>query len=527
MKQLIFITLFLFSMCFSTGSQAAWILKDTITPGISEKDVPVNTSVSVSFSQDMNAATINENTFYVGIAAEEDTGFPSTEVIQGQPAYDAGTRTATWTPASGSLDFEKQYFVTIEGGSSGVKDTSGGQLEKVIGDVFMWGFFTTPESGSDLPEIVSTTPAEDATEISLTTTISVTFSKSADISTCTADTFFLKNGTESVTGSITQGYVDTMVIFTPASDLDYDTLYDVTLTEGIRDTEGIPLQSSYTWSFTTIPDPAPFVTGTTPTSDASGIATDITVTAAFSEEIAASGINKDTFTVRSGSDSITGTVTYSDGTAAFKPEAELGYDTLCTATITAGVKDLAGNPMETDHVWSFTTKSDTDPPFIIPPTSPPDGATGVSVELKEIRAEFSEEVKASTLNSDTFKLHDGAGDISGSVNYDNLAAVFEPSEQLQHETVYTVRITTGVEDIAGNTLEDEYTWSFTTGAECSEAAKGDINNDGNTDLHDAIVAFQVCIEEVPFYNFCTEADINGDGKIGIEEIIYILNFISD
>lgn len=70
-------------------------------------------------------------------------------------------------------------------------------------------------------------------------------------------------------------------------------------------------------------------------------------------------------------------MTYSGRTATFTPLADLDYDTAYTATITTGVKDLAGNAIEADYVWSFTTE----------PETPTDGESPVTVEKTLVTVE--------------------------------------------------------------------------------------------------------------------------------------------
>lgn len=55
--------------------------------------------------------------------------------------------------------------------------------------------------------------------------------------------------------------------------------------------------------------------------------------------------------------------------------------------------------------------------------------------------------------------------------------------------------------------------------------KGNINNDGNVDLADAILALQMLIGLDPD-GIHLEADVNEDGKIGLAEVIYILQYIA-
>lgn len=48
-------------------------------------------------------------------------------------------------------------------------------------------------------------------------------------------------------------------------------------------------------------------------------------------------------------------MSYFLGSLYFTPDANLDYSTVYTAKITTGVKDLAGNSLAADKIWSFTT----------------------------------------------------------------------------------------------------------------------------------------------------------------------------
>ena len=166
------------------------------------------------------------------------------------------------------------------------------------------------------------------------------------------------------------------------------------------------------------------------------------------------------------------------------------------------------------EVWRYT--ADMTGPSVLT-TAPTDGSTDVPVKTA-VRASFSEAMNASTLDDMTFLVNDGSCNIFGTVTYDDRTATFTPRADLACNTIYTATITTGVQDLAGNPMETDYQWSFTTGKD----PKGDINGDGNVDLTDALLALQVLAGLEPSTPVQKEADINKDDKIGLEEVFFIL-----
>jgi hypothetical protein len=95
--------------------------------------------------------------------------------------------------------------------------------------------------------------------------------------------------------------------------------------------------------------------------------------------------------------------------------------------------------------------------------NPANGATGVSLGTS-VSAVFSESVVDESVNSSTFTLTCSTN-VIGIVSYNKSTrtATFDPSSLLPASTLCNARITTGVEDLAGNHLAVDYPWSFTTG----------------------------------------------------------------
>lgn len=117
----------------------------------------------------------------------------------------------------------------------------------------------------------------------------------------------------------------------------------------------------------TVDTTPPTVSSTSPTNGATDVAVDTAITPTFSEKMDDSTITTATFLVNDDSSNIEGTVstlTQSDTIARFTPTTTLDYNTTYTATITTGVKDLAGNILEADYTWSFTTESESGGCFI-------------------------------------------------------------------------------------------------------------------------------------------------------------------
>jgi len=100
---------------------------------------------------------------------------------------------------------------------------------------------------------------------------------------------------------------------------------------------------------------APTVSSTNPGNGATGVAV---ITASFSEPMSASTITAATFTLYGpGPTPVAGTVSYDASTqiARFTPTSPLGIGAVFTATVTTGAKDVAGNALASNYVWSFTT----------------------------------------------------------------------------------------------------------------------------------------------------------------------------
>src|SRR5207302_1608552 len=161
---------------------------------------------------------------------------------------------------------------------------------------------------------------------------------------------------------------------------------------------------------------------------------------------------------------VAGTVSYAGVTATFTPAGTLAPNTKYTARVRRRAKDLGGNALASDFVWSFTTGAtpDTTRPTVSF-TVPANAATGVAINQK-IAATFSKAMDPLTITTVTFTSEQGATAVAGTVTYAGVTATFNPLSSLAPNTTYTAMMTTGARDLAGNALASDFVWSFTTGA---------------------------------------------------------------
>ncbi|HUI68729.1 MAG TPA: Ig-like domain-containing protein [Nitrospirota bacterium] len=282
-----------------------------------------------------------------------------------------------------------------------------------------------------------------------------------DASTINDQTINLADSQNSVPGLVT--YTDTTgvptAVLTPSSSLNPATLYKITVDINVKDSYGIPMAAPYICSFNTgtVPDIIPpTIVATTPRNGDIGVMPNAALSVTFSEPVDSQTIS---FILSTGSTTVPCTMSYSGTTAIFTLLDILASNTSYTATVSAGVKDLAGNPMPNSYIWSFATGTaiDTTPP-IVTATTPTVGATSVALNTAP-NVTFSEPVDPTTI---TFTLTGGGVTVSCTMSYSGVTAIFKPSSNLKKNTLYTARVSAGVKDLAGNAMLNDYFWSFTT-----------------------------------------------------------------
>ena len=216
------------------------------------------------------------------------------------------------------------------------------------------------------PTVSATVPVNAATVVPIGNKLTVTFSGAMDPASINATTFTVQASGPPlgpiVLGTVNYDAITNTATFTPpASNLAANTEYTATITTGAKSLGGKALASDHVWKFTTgaaADTTPPTILSTIPVNADPVVATNSTVSATFSEAMDPLTITTTTFMLAGpGVTSVSGAVGYNAlaKIATFTPASPLEVSTIYTATITTGVKDVAGNALASNKVWSFTT----------------------------------------------------------------------------------------------------------------------------------------------------------------------------
>ena len=332
---------------FNTGNAPDVILTDPVEGA---SNVALNKAVTADFSTPMNAATVNSTSFLLKQGTTDITGIVTYLGVK-----------ATFTPTADLLP-NAVYTATI---TNSVEDAAGNAM---INDT-TWSFAT-----GSLLFVTITDPLNEAIDVPASQTVKATFNKIMNPATINNATFTLMHGTTPVLGTVS--YNEYTAEFVPLTDLLLGEEYTATVTTGAVDLTGNSLAADYIWTFTTnvvVVPVLPVVTITDPIDEAVDVPLDKVVTATFSKTMDLSTINSATFTLKNGLLPVLGFIDYAGVEGTFTPNTPLLPGTLYTATVTTGAKDLEGNALAADTVWSFTTTAPVDQLLVELSSDPIDG----------------------------------------------------------------------------------------------------------------------------------------------------------
>ena len=380
--------------CAKSSSEDSTSSDDTTAPTVystypsnSASSVAPNISLTVTFSEAMDATTITTNstgTSCLGTLQLSSDSFSTCLQMFTSPTASDSNKTFTLDPAS-NLSYDTTYKVKV---TTDAKDSAGNALASAY--THSTGFTTSSTPDTTAPTVSSTTPADSASSVAPNTSLTVTFSEAMDTTTITTNstgtsclgTLQLSSDSFStcVQMSASTSISNSNKTFTlnPASNLSYETTYKVKVTTDAKDSAGNALASAYTHStgFTTsstLDTTAPTVSSSSPADSASSVAPNTSLTVTFSEAMDTTTITTNTSnTTCSGSLQVSSdsfstcvqmsaspSLSNSNKTFTVTPSSNLSSSTTYKIRVTTGVKDSAGNSLfnQWDYSSGFTTSS--------------------------------------------------------------------------------------------------------------------------------------------------------------------------
>ena len=310
---------------------------ESTNPSDEDTNIPLNQAITVTFNEEMNPSTINQDSFTI----------VGTSTVSGSITY-SGT-TATFTPTI-ALTPNTTYVGSL---TTALHDLTGNALQQD----YVWSFTT----GAILqPRVLITSPSPNETGVFLNKVISTTFNMPMNQLTISQTTFLVKQGTTPILGIVS--YTGNTAYFTPNINLNSSLVYTATITTGAKNSVNTAIAANYVWNFTTGALIAPKVLSTDPANNETGVLLDKTITATFDMVMNPVTITDISFTLKHGNTTVSGIVSYLGNTANFNPSVNLLAGTIYTATLSTVAKNSAGVPLANDYVWKFTTlNNSTDP----------------------------------------------------------------------------------------------------------------------------------------------------------------------
>jgi hypothetical protein len=435
----------------------------SVTPTNGATAVSVSTSVRTTFSEALNAATVTASSVVL-----RDAG---NAVVPSTVSYNPITRQAILAPTA-PLAPLTTYTATIAGGSGGVKDVAGNALPADV----TWSFTTI--SGATCPCTIwssTTTPARIAADDGSAVELGMRFRADADGMITAVRFYKAAANTGTHTGSLWSNSGTLLATATFSN------------------------ETASGWQQVSFPTP---VTITANTTYVISYHTDTGNYGIDGAYFASAGVDVTPLhALANGVDGMSGVYQYGDG----------GFP---TETFNAANYWV-------DVVFAHASADVTAP--TVTNVAPASGADDVGVAAS-VTATFSEAVKASTVTASTLVLRDGANAVvPGTVSYNPATrrATLTPAAPLASSATYTALIVAGsggVQDLAGNELVANLTWSFTTATlvtcPCTiwnaAAAPAQIANDGSAvELGVRFRAdFDGIITGVRFYKWATNTGLH-------------------
>lgn len=426
-------------------------------PADTARGVAIDTSICLWLNEKIKDSTATEK----NITLSRIDGAAFSDIFC-KIAYNERDLKVIVTPIS-KLRYSSKYKLSARG----LADSSGNCLKSAYNITFE----TESEPDNDPPEITECFPPNGSKNVSTATPIYVRFSEPVDTLTIGGDALRLSAGPKSVGCEIIYQPDSCSVVIKPERSLDFDKMHTIEVSPEVSDHSSNKMGARFVSQFKTMEKPdfeKPKVKSIIPANASVAVAKNIQIQAVLTKKIKAATMNRFTFFVNNetNGETVDGRISYlpAKNTAVFTPSEELREGSIYRATLTEGVTDAAGNPLEKGISWAFTVGKPRDnSKFELMTTYPRDNELNIDRDM-EITAVFNKVVNENTANEYTILVSDGVKSVRGSISLDPAGrkVTFKPESPLRNNTLYSVTITNGLEDTDGRPLFKRVRFSFKT-----------------------------------------------------------------
>jgi large repetitive protein len=437
-----------FSSLFTTdpsGVVAGGLAVTAVNPASGATDVPVNSSIALTFNEVVNPATVNANTVQVFVFTSSSSGG-----VAGNYAV-SGT-SVTFTPVS-----PYPANATVEVIVSNVQDLAGNPTS------FSSTFTTGATVDTTPPQVQSVSPLDGATDIGLNATVVLTFSKSLNPATLAQSLALLSNG--KTIGGFSGISSDNRTVKLSGS-LASGSTVTVVATNGVQDLSGNAL-ADFSSSFTTanLDLQRPLVVSQRPGNATTGVPVNSNIVLFINKALDASTINSALHVSQNGV-VVSGSVQVTDGgqTIQFTPSAPWSNNALIEVFLDNTAQDLTGFAL-TNYQASFRTAPDltSSPPDVVS-VSPTFGVPDVPLNVI-IDVQYDKMLNPATV-AGAVSLQDEIGNpVAATVTLDANGQVIHiaPNAILAASSFYSFTISKTLQDVNGLSPSNLFSGSFETG----------------------------------------------------------------
>ncbi len=410
-------------------------------------------SIELIFDRPMDQQSVEANFRLEASGDSQHTQTNAITVLQDTPAVSL-TGSFEWTAdnrvrftPNNPLQREASYNVVLETGAKASDGTA-------IYGIYDF-YFTTP----GYLEVGQVIPDAGADDIDDNTAITVIFNRPVVPLVVVEEQDNLPHPLTFEPAIEGQGeWLNTSIyVFQPSEPLQKGVTYQGTVDASLHDAVGNPMQSAYTWEFTTTPPAKVKVNYVRPYDTDSEVALDQRISVDFNQDIDHNDA-RDAFHLRTAAGyDVAGTVGVLNETLYFTPSQLLQLDRVYNITIDAGVTSADdGLPMEEPYTSSFTTV----PPPRIERTSPTDGEQAASY-YTDFTIYFNAPIDPSTVVPN-LEMTPPFSPTNVHTSFSSYSNAFYLDFDVQPSTAYTVTIGDGIADPYGNTIDEGRVVHFTT-----------------------------------------------------------------